>query len=148
VPTNFSNMDNKHLEAISVGIIMQVKARLNEIRALLNSCAITFSHEVSKMSEKSLAFVEKLYSFVFENPSLVPSYLKPMNKLKTVSAEQFRLRKWLTKRMKSTTSMCTNTNTNTSQHPMETVHKIAKLLKADLKEYLFQLKRQSNEIYV
>lgn len=72
-------MENKHLEAIPEDVVKQVRAKLNEAKVLLLPYATpltpTERHNLPKMGEKSLAFVEKSYGFAVENPSFVPSYL-------------------------------------------------------------------------
>lgn len=72
-------MENKHLEAIPSNVVAQIKSRLNEIKTLLTPYAVTLTpaerHNLLKMGEKSLAFVEKAHDFAVENPAFVPPFL-------------------------------------------------------------------------
>jgi hypothetical protein len=72
-------MDNKHLEAIPSDVVLQIQAKLNEIKTLLTPYSVTLTpsdrHNMLKMGEKSLTFVEKAHDFAVENPQFVPPFL-------------------------------------------------------------------------
>jgi hypothetical protein len=75
-------MDNRHLQAIPPDVIAQVQAKLNEIKAILKPFTVTLTpaerHDMLKMGEKSLTFVEKAHDFAVENPEFVPPFLDMM----------------------------------------------------------------------
>jgi hypothetical protein len=72
-------MEDKHMQAIPPDVVAQVQAKLNEIKDMLKPFAVTLTptqrHDMLKMGEKSLTFVEKAHDFAAENPELVPPFL-------------------------------------------------------------------------
>jgi hypothetical protein len=72
-------MKDVHLNALPPNVITQVQMKLAEIKALVTPYAVTLTpterHNMLKMGEKSLAFVEKAHEFAVENPEFVPSFL-------------------------------------------------------------------------
>jgi hypothetical protein len=71
--------DNKHAQAIPQEILTQAQAKIDEVKALLASYMIAITpverHELPKMGEKTISFVEKAYDFAKQNLNLVPPYL-------------------------------------------------------------------------
>jgi hypothetical protein len=71
--------DNKHTQAIPQDILAQAQTKINEVKALLAPYVIALTpaerHELPKMGEKTISFVEKAYDFAKQNPNLVPPYL-------------------------------------------------------------------------
>jgi hypothetical protein len=72
-------MDDKHMQAIPPDLVVQIQAKLNEIKAILKPFTVTLTpaqrHDMLKMGEKSLTFVEKAHDFAVENPEFVPPFL-------------------------------------------------------------------------
>jgi hypothetical protein len=72
-------MDDKHMQAIPPDVVALVRTKLNEIKTILKPFAVTLTpaqrHDMLKMGEKSLAFVEKAHDFAAENPEFVPPFL-------------------------------------------------------------------------
>jgi hypothetical protein len=71
--------NNKHTQVIPQEILTQVQTKINEAAALLAPFMIALTpaerHELPKMGEKTINFVEKAYDFAKQNPKLVPPYL-------------------------------------------------------------------------
>jgi hypothetical protein len=71
--------DNKHIQAIPAGVLTQAQTKINEVAALLTPYVVALTpaerHELPKMGEKTISFVEKAYDFAQQNPNLVPPYL-------------------------------------------------------------------------
>jgi hypothetical protein len=71
--------DNKHAQAIPQEVLTQAQAKINEAAALLAPYFVALTpaerHELPKMGEKTISFVEKAYDFAKQNPNLVPLYL-------------------------------------------------------------------------
>ena len=71
--------DNKHVQAIPQEILTQAQAKIKEAAALLSPYMVALTpaerHELPKMGEKTISFVEKAYDFAQQNPNLVPPYL-------------------------------------------------------------------------
>jgi hypothetical protein len=71
--------DNKHVQAIPQDILIQAQTKINEVIALLAPYMVALTpverHELPKMGEKTIGFVEKAYDFSKQNPNLVPPYL-------------------------------------------------------------------------
>jgi hypothetical protein len=71
--------DNKHIQSIPQDILTQAQTKINEIKALLAPYIVALTpserHELPKMGEKTISFVEKAYDFARQNPNLVPPYL-------------------------------------------------------------------------
>jgi hypothetical protein len=71
--------DNKHVQAIPQGVLTQAQTKINEAAALLAPYVVALTpaerHELPKMGEKTISFVEKAYDFAQQNPNLVPPYL-------------------------------------------------------------------------
>ena len=67
---------------------------------------------------------------------------KKMNRLKAVLAEQHRTGKWLAETMGRNEATVSRWCSNKTQHPMETMRKIAELLDVDVKNLLVSTKEQ------
>jgi hypothetical protein len=71
--------DNKHIQAIPADVLTQAQTKVNEIAALLAPYIVALTpaerHELPKMGEKTISFVEKAYDFAKQNPNFVPPYL-------------------------------------------------------------------------
>jgi hypothetical protein len=71
--------DNKHVQAIPADVLTQAQTKIDEVTALLAPYMIALTpaerHELPKMGEKTIGFVEKAYDFANHNPNLVPPYL-------------------------------------------------------------------------
>jgi hypothetical protein len=71
--------DNKHVQAIPSDVLTQAQTKINEVKALLTPYIVALTpaerHELPKMGEKTISFVEKAYDFAQQNPNLVPPYL-------------------------------------------------------------------------
>jgi hypothetical protein len=71
--------DNKHIQAIPAGVLTQAQTKINEVAALLTPYIVALTpaerHELPKIGEKTISFVEKAYDFAQQNPKLVPPYL-------------------------------------------------------------------------
>jgi hypothetical protein len=71
--------DNKHIQAIPQDVLTQAQTKINEASALLAPYIVALTpaerHELLKMGEKTIGFVEKAYDFAQQNPNLVPPYL-------------------------------------------------------------------------
>jgi hypothetical protein len=71
--------NDKHIVSIPASALTSVQNKINDINAILASCIVPLTpeerHDLPKMGEKTLAFVEKAYDFAKQNPNLVPPYL-------------------------------------------------------------------------
>jgi hypothetical protein len=71
--------DNRHTQIIPSTVLTQVQTKIDEAKTLLASYLLALTpaerHELPKMGEKTIAFVEKAYDFARQNPALVPPYL-------------------------------------------------------------------------
>jgi hypothetical protein len=71
--------DNKHIQAIPQDILTQAQTKISEVKALLAPYIVALTpserHELPKMGEKTISFVEKAFDFARQNPNLVPPYL-------------------------------------------------------------------------
>jgi hypothetical protein len=71
--------DNKHVQAIPSDVLSQAQTKINEVKTLLAPYIVALTpserHELPKMGEKTISFVEKAYDFAKQNPNLVPPYL-------------------------------------------------------------------------
>ncbi|MDR2510313.1 MAG: hypothetical protein LBC77_06685 [Spirochaetaceae bacterium] len=71
--------DNRHIQAIPQDVLTQAQTKIDEVAALLAPFMIALTpqerHEMPKMGEKTVSFVEKAYDFARHNPNLVPPYL-------------------------------------------------------------------------
>jgi hypothetical protein len=71
--------DNKHAQAIPQEVLTQAQTKINEVATLLAPYFVALTpaerHELPKMGEKTISFVEKSYDFAKQNPNLVPPYL-------------------------------------------------------------------------
>jgi hypothetical protein len=71
--------DNQHTQVIPSTVLTQVQTKINEAAALLAPYLLALTpaerHELPKMGEKTIGFVEKAYDFARQNPALVPPYL-------------------------------------------------------------------------
>lgn len=65
--------------AIPGDVLKEIQTKINDAKALLAPYAIAPTpnerHDIFKMGEKSLSFVEKSYEFARQNPTLVPPFL-------------------------------------------------------------------------
>jgi hypothetical protein len=72
--------DNQHTQTIPSTILTQAQAKIDEAKTLLAPYLLALTpaerHELPKMGDKTLAFVEKAYDFARQNPALVPPYLE------------------------------------------------------------------------
>ena len=71
--------DNKHVQAIPEDVLTQAQTKIDEVKTLLAPYMVALTpaerHEMPKMGEKTISFVEKAYDFAKQNPNLVPPYL-------------------------------------------------------------------------
>jgi hypothetical protein len=71
--------DNKHVQAIPQDVLTQAQTKINEVDAFLVPYVVALTpaerHELPKMGEKTINFVEKAYDFAQQNPNLVLPYL-------------------------------------------------------------------------
>jgi hypothetical protein len=71
--------DNKHTQAIPQNVLAQAQTKIDEVKTLLAPYVVALTpaerHELPKMGEKTIGFVEKSYDFAKHNPNLVPPYL-------------------------------------------------------------------------
>jgi hypothetical protein len=71
--------NDKHIVAIPEEVLTTVTTKIKEVMTTLASCVVTLTpeerHDLAKMGEKTLSFVEKAFAFATENPHLVPPYL-------------------------------------------------------------------------
>jgi hypothetical protein len=71
--------DNKHVQAIPSDVLSQAQTKINETAALLAPYIVALTpaerHELPKMGEKTISFVEKACNFAKQNPNLAPPYL-------------------------------------------------------------------------
>jgi hypothetical protein len=71
--------DNQHVQAIPSTVLTQAQTKVDEAIALLTPYMLALTpaerHELPKMGEKTIGFVEKAYDFAQKNPNLVPPYL-------------------------------------------------------------------------
>jgi hypothetical protein len=72
-------MDNRHQTAIPSQTLEQISAQLGAIIQQIQPYAVTLStkerHDILKMGDKSLGFVEKANELAHKNPDLVPPYV-------------------------------------------------------------------------
>jgi hypothetical protein len=70
---------NEHSVSIPVDVLAQAQSLAEQLRTLLNPyvhpLTPTERHDLSKMGEKTLSFVEKAFELAGLNPNLRPSYL-------------------------------------------------------------------------
>jgi hypothetical protein len=71
--------DNQHIQTIPSTILAQAQTKIDEVITLLAPYVLALTpserHELPKMGEKTIGFVEKAYDFARQNPNLVPPYL-------------------------------------------------------------------------
>jgi hypothetical protein len=71
--------NERHLDKIPELALTQAQTKINEIRAAFAPYTVALTpterHEMLKMGEKSLAFVEKAHDFAKQYPELVPPYV-------------------------------------------------------------------------
>ncbi|MDR1215299.1 MAG: hypothetical protein LBK25_01295 [Treponema sp.] len=71
--------DNKHVQAIPQDVLTQAQTKIDEVKTLLAPYVMALTpterHELPKMGEKTISFVEKSYDFAKKNPNFVPTYL-------------------------------------------------------------------------
>ncbi|MDR0641077.1 MAG: hypothetical protein LBG07_01290 [Treponema sp.] len=71
--------DNKHVQAIPQDVLTQAQTKIDGVKALLAPYVVALTpaerHELPKMGEKTISFVEKPYDFAKRNPNLAPPYL-------------------------------------------------------------------------
>jgi hypothetical protein len=71
--------ENKHIATIPSTILSSAQTKIDEARTLLAPYLLALTqeerHDLPKMGEKTIAFVEKAYDFARQNPNLIPPYL-------------------------------------------------------------------------
>jgi hypothetical protein len=71
--------ENTHAQAIPAAVLTEAQTKIDEVRAALAPYITALTpaerHELPKMGQKTLGFVEKAYDFAQQNPNLVPPYL-------------------------------------------------------------------------
>jgi hypothetical protein len=71
--------DNRHVQSIPQDVLTQSQTKINEVKTLLAPYIVALTpserHELPKMGEKTISFVEKAFDFAQQNPNLVPPYL-------------------------------------------------------------------------
>jgi hypothetical protein len=71
--------DNRYAQAIPQEILTLAQTKINEVKTLLAPYIVAMipseRHELPKIGEKTIGFVEKAYDFARQNPNLVPPYL-------------------------------------------------------------------------
>jgi hypothetical protein len=71
--------DNRHVQSIPQDVLTQAQTKINEVKTLLAPYIVALTpserHELPKMGEKTISFVEKAFDFAQQNPNLVPPYL-------------------------------------------------------------------------
>jgi capsule polysaccharide export protein KpsC/LpsZ len=72
-------MNNRHQIAIPAQTLEEISTQLGAIIQQIQPYAVTLSakerHDILKMGDKSLGFVEKANEFAHKNPDLIPSYV-------------------------------------------------------------------------
>jgi hypothetical protein len=72
-------MKNQDAQSIPTATVGQIKTLLTQVIELLAPYTIALTpaerHELPKMGEKTLAFVEKAHQFAQQNPAFLPPYL-------------------------------------------------------------------------
>jgi hypothetical protein len=72
--------DNQHVQLIPSTVLTQAQTKIDELRTLLSPYLLALTpterHDLPKMGEKTLSFVEKAYDFARKNPAFVPPYLE------------------------------------------------------------------------
>jgi hypothetical protein len=72
-------MENKHATPIPADVLAQAQEHIDAANALLASYLLpltpTERHDLSKMGDKTLSFVEKAQDYAHKYPQLCPSYL-------------------------------------------------------------------------
>ncbi len=72
-------MENQHNQAIPAAVLADVQKKIDEAAAALKpyvmNLTATQRHDMSKMGDKSRAFVSKAYELAGQNPAFCPSYL-------------------------------------------------------------------------
>ncbi|MDR3303170.1 MAG: hypothetical protein LBS86_02020 [Treponema sp.] len=71
--------EKSHSQTIPSTVLAEAQSKVNEIQEILSPFVYSLTpaerHEIPKMGEKSLSFVEKSFDFARQNPNLVPPYL-------------------------------------------------------------------------
>jgi hypothetical protein len=71
--------DNRHKKVIPSTVLAQAQTKVDEVLALLRPYILALTpserHDMPKMGDKTLSFVEKAYDFARNDPNLVPPYL-------------------------------------------------------------------------
>jgi hypothetical protein len=71
--------DNRHVQSIPQDVLTQAQTKINEVKTLLAPYIVALTpserHELPKMGEKTISFVEKAFDFAQQNPNLLPPYL-------------------------------------------------------------------------
>ena len=72
-------MDNKNLISIPPAVIVEATAKINEVVGLLTPYLLALTpqerHDLPKMSDGTLPFVQKCLDYCQANPEFAPSYL-------------------------------------------------------------------------
>jgi hypothetical protein len=68
------------MQTIPTDVLTRTQAKIGEVAALLAPYVVALTsqerHELPKMGEKTIAFVEKATDFAYQNPNLMPPYFK------------------------------------------------------------------------
>lgn len=84
-----------------------------------------------------------LYYFVLLHLTISFFYMRQLNRIKVVLVEQNRTAKWLSEQIGKNTCSVSRWCTNTSQPDLETLFRIAEILKVDVRE-LIHVEKQSS----
>jgi hypothetical protein len=72
-------MEDKHSQSVPANIVAQALALVNQIKLMLlpyvTSLTPAQRHDLLKLGEKTLSFVQKAHEFALQNPNLCPPYL-------------------------------------------------------------------------
>ncbi|MDR1341614.1 MAG: hypothetical protein LBK58_16425, partial [Prevotellaceae bacterium] len=72
-------MENRHVVLIPPGVLAQAQTQINALNTLLAPYLLPLTpderHDLPKMGDKTLSFVEKAKDYAHQYPQLCPSYL-------------------------------------------------------------------------
>jgi hypothetical protein len=88
-------MKNVHNQRIPPEVLEEVRRKLEEAADILEPYLLALTpeerHEMIKMGDKTLSFVEKSYDFAVSNPSFLPSFL-PLSEFEIDMEDALKLR--------------------------------------------------------